>query len=176
MDLLKDTGTMVAHNPESNMGNAIGCPPALRMFGKGILIGLGTDGYTNDMLESYKVGNLLHKHSLCDPAAGWTELPGMLFENNRAMAARYFETPIGILAPGARADVIVLDYDPLTPMTAENLNGHILFGMNGRCVTSTVIGGEIKMRDRVLVGADKQQVLARCRASARALWARIQEH
>ena len=33
------------------------------MFEKGILIGLGTDGYTNDMLESYKVANILHKHN-----------------------------------------------------------------------------------------------------------------
>ena len=67
MDLLAETNTMVSHNPESNMGNAIGCPPVLRMFHKGILIGLGTDGYTNDMLESYKVANLLHKHKTATP-------------------------------------------------------------------------------------------------------------
>lgn len=173
IDLLRQTDTMVAHNPESNMGNAIGCPPALRMFRKGILIGLGTDGYTNDMIESYKVGNLLHKHSLCDPAVAWEEIPAMLFENNRKMAGRYFKRPVGILAPGAHADVIVLDYTPLTPMTEDNINSHVMFGMNGRCVTATVIGGKIKMLDRELVGVNKQQILAHCRERAADLWKRV---
>ncbi|MEG2315711.1 MAG: putative aminohydrolase SsnA, partial [Clostridia bacterium] len=173
IDLLKETDTMVSHNPESNMGNAIGCPPALVMYHKGILIGLGTDGYTNDMLESYKVGNLLHKHSLCDPTVAWGELPAMLFENNRAMCARFFKQPIGILKPGAHGDVIVTDYQPLTPMTADNLNGHTLFGMNGRSVVTTVIGGEVRMRDRELIGVDKARVLARCREQAASLWNRI---
>src|SRR5699024_1270939 len=44
MQLVKDTDTMIVTNPESNMGNAIGCPPALRFINEiGILTGLGTD-------------------------------------------------------------------------------------------------------------------------------------
>ena len=67
MDLIKETNTMVVHNPESNMGNACGCPPTMELVHRGILTGLGTDGYTHDMTESYKVANVLHKHHLCDP-------------------------------------------------------------------------------------------------------------
>ncbi|MCR5269360.1 MAG: putative aminohydrolase SsnA, partial [Lachnospiraceae bacterium] len=58
MELIRETDTMVVHNPESNMGNACGCPPTMEMVHKGILTGLGTDGYTHDMTESYKVANL----------------------------------------------------------------------------------------------------------------------
>ena len=50
---------MVVHNPESNMGNACGCPPTMELVHRGILTGLGTDGYTHDMTESYKVANVL---------------------------------------------------------------------------------------------------------------------
>lgn len=173
MDLIKETNTMVSHNPESNMGNAIGCPPVLRMYNKGILIGLGTDGYTNDMLESYKVANLLHKHELCDPTVAWGEIPAMLFDNNAKMCARFMKTPVGVLAPGALGDVIVMDYDPLTPMGADNINGHVMFGMNGHSVKTTVIGGQVKMMDRQLVGVDKAQVMAHCREQAQQLWHRI---
>ena len=60
---------MVVHNPESNMGNACGCPPTMEIVHRGILTGLGTDGYTQDILESYKVANVLHKHHLCDANA-----------------------------------------------------------------------------------------------------------
>jgi cytosine/adenosine deaminase-related metal-dependent hydrolase len=90
----------------------------------------------------------------------------MLFENNAEIAGRYFDLKPGALCPGAAADVIVLDYDPLTPMRADNLNGHILFGMNGRSVTATVINGEVKMKNRELLCADEAEIMANCRTLA----------
>ena len=173
MQLLSDTGSMVVHNPESNMGNAVGCGPVLHMLREGVTVGLGTDGYTNDMLESYKVGNIIHKHHLCDPTVAWGEIPAMLFDNNAAMAGRFLKAPVGVLRPGAYADVIVTDYDPLTPMDGSNVNGHILFGMQGRSVTHTVCNGKVLMRDRVLTGIDEQALMAECRESARRLWTSI---
>ncbi len=173
MELLKNTDTMVVHNPESNMGNAVGCGPVIQLFKEGILLGLGTDGYTNDMLESYKVGNIIHKHNLCDPTVAWGEIPAMLFENNAKIAGRFFEKPLGVIKKGAYADVIVTDYDPLTPMDAGNVNGHILFGMNGRSVTTTVCNGKLLMQDRVLCGVDEKELMAKCRQSAQTLWTSI---
>ena len=169
MDLIRDTGTAIVHNPESNMGNAVGCGPVMEMVHRGLLVGLGTDGYTNDMLESSKVAHILHKHHLGDPNAAWNEVPAMLFENNRAIAARYFSGPLGILRPGAHADVIVTDYDPLTPMTPANVAGHIVFGMNGRSVVTTICAGRVLMKDRELIGVDEAAVMAACRESATAL-------
>jgi len=173
MDLILDTDTMVVHNPESNMGNACGCPPTMELVKRGILTGLGTDGYTHDMLESYKTANVLHKHHLCDPNAAWGEVPKMLFEGNAKIAGRYFKRPLGVLKEGAAADVIVTDYIPLTPMNAENANSHILFGMTGRSVVTTVCNGKVLMKDRVLTGIDEEKLMADCREAAGALAARI---
>ena len=173
MALLKETDTMVVHNPESNMGNAVGCGPVLRLFQEGILLGLGTDGYTNDMIESYKVGNIIHKHNLCDPTVAWGEIPTMLFENNAKIAAQFYEHPLGVLKEGAYADVIITDYDPLTPMDGGNVNGHILFGMNGRSVVTTVCNGKVLMKDRKILVADEPEVMKACRESADKLWKSI---
>jgi len=173
MDLLKETDTMVVHNPESNMGNACGCPPTMEIFHRGVLTGLGTDGYTHDMIESYKVANILHKHHLCDATAAWSEVPQMLFEGNARIAGRYFKKPLGILKTGAAADVIVMDYKPLTPMDASNCNGHILFGMTGRSVVTTVCNGKVLMKDRVLTGIDEEKVSADVREEASRLWKSI---
>ncbi len=169
MDLLHETNTMVVHNPESNMGNACGCPPTMKIFQKGILTGLGTDGYTHDMIESWKVANVLHKHHLCDANAAWGELPQMLFDSNAKIVNRYFQKPIGVLKEGAAADVIVLDYNPPTPMDGNNINGHILFGMTGRCVETTVANGKVLMLNREVKVVDEEKVLADCRQSAREL-------
>ncbi len=173
MELLKATDTMVVHNPESNMGNAVGCGPVIQMFAQGLTLGLGTDGYTNDILESYKVGNIIHKHNLCDPTVAWGEIPAMLFDNNPKIAARFYEKPLGVLKPGAYADIIVTDYDPLTPMDASNCNGHILFGMNGRSVVTTVCNGNVLMLDRKLLAVDEAAIMAECRESAQRLWTSI---
>ena len=173
MELLKATDTMVVHNPESNMGNACGCPPTMEIFRKGILTGLGTDGYTNDMFESMKVANVLHKHNSCNPNEAWAEVPAMLFEGNAKIANRYFKTPLGVIKEGAAADIIVVDYDPLTPMGPSNINGHILFGMMGRSVKTTVVNGRVLMKDRELIGIDEAKVMADCRAKAQGLWKSI---
>ena len=173
MELIKETDTMVVHNPESNMGNACGCPPTMEIVHRGILTGLGTDGYTHDMTESYKVANVLHKHHLCDPNAAWGEVPQMLFEGNAKIANRYFKKPLGVLKEGAAADVIVTDYIPLTPMNAGNVNSHILFGMTGRSVTTTVGNGKVLMKDRILTNIDEEKVMADCRQAAKELADRI---
>jgi len=173
MDIIKQTETMVVHNPESNMGNAVGIPPCMEMMRRGILLGLGTDGYTNDMLESEKVANIIHKHALCDPNAAWSEVPRMLFANNAAIASRSFGISLGALEPGAAADIVVSDYDPLTSMTADNCDSHILFGMSGRSIATTVINGSIKMKNRELIGVDAGEIMAKCRERASAMAARI---
>jgi putative selenium metabolism protein SsnA len=173
MDLIRDTDTMVVHNPESNMGNACGCPPTMELVRRGILTGLGTDGYTHDMTESYKVANVLHKHHLCDANAAWSEVPKMLFENNRKIANRYFKAPLGILKEGAAADVIVVDYDPPTHLDENNINSHILFGMTGRDVVATIGNGKVLMKDREVKTADTERVMAKCRESSAKLWKSI---
>ncbi len=173
MELLRDNDTCVIHNPESNMGNAVGCGPVLHMMKEGVTVGLGTDGYTNDMIESYKVGNIIHKHNLCDPTVAWGEIPTMLFENNRAIAGRFFNKPLGILKEGAYADIIVTDYDPLTPMDGNNCNSHILFGMQGKSVVTTICNGKVLMKDRKVLVADEKALMKECRASAQKLWTSI---
>lgn len=173
MDLIRDTNTMVVHNPESNMGNACGCPPVMELVHRGILTGLGTDGYTHDMTESYKAANVLHKHHLCDANAAWKEVPQMLFKNNAVIANRYFKTPLGVLKEGGAADVIVVDYDPPTPLDETNINGHILFGMTGRDVVTTVGNGRVLMKDREVKVADTEKIMAECREESAKLWKSI---
>lgn len=173
MQLIKDTDTMIVHNPESNMGNACGCPPTMAQVHHGILVGLGTDGYTHDMIESYKVANILHKHSLCDANAAWGEIPEMLFKNNAVMANRYFKTPLGVLKEGAAGDVIIMDYNPQTEMNASNINGHILFGMQGHDCRTTICSGRILMKDRELLCCDEERIMAQVRESSAKLWKSI---
>ncbi|SFB29513.1 putative aminohydrolase SsnA [Clostridium frigidicarnis] len=173
LDLLKETNTMVIHNPESNMGNAVGCSPALEMIKRGITVGLGTDGYTSDMFESMKAANLIHKHHLCDPSVAFLEVPKMVFENNRKISEKYFSGNLGIIDKDANADIIIVDYDSLTPINENNINSHILFGVMGRSVDTTIINGKVLMKNRKLENIDEKQILSKCREVSKCLWNRI---
>ena len=170
IELLKETGTMVVNNPESNMGNAVGTCPVLPLFRHGVLVGLGTDAYTNDMLESAKAALCVQRANACLPNVGWQEVTDMLFRNNAEIAGRYFPEPLGVLRPGAAADIIVMDYKPFTPFSGENLDGHMLFGMTGRQCQTTIANGKVLMQDRVLTGIDEEAVNASIREEAGKLW------
>lgn len=171
--ILREFAPFVVHNPESNMGNAVGCSPVLEMLRQGVRVGMGTDGYTCDMFESLKVANLLHKHQQQDAAAAWAEPHTLLFEQNADFASTCFGETLGRLLPGALADIIVVDYNPPTPLTATNFNGHVLFGMTGRSVVTTVINGKVVMQDRQLLVSDEKEIFAGARALAEKLWQRF---
>ena len=173
LDIIKETNTMVCHNPESNMGNAVGCSPVLQMYGKGILIGLGTDAYTHDMLESLKVLLPMQRHNAALPNVGWCEATDMLFENNAKICSRYFKKPLGVLKSGAAADVIVMDYKPFTPFSAENIDGHMLFGMMGKNCRTTIINGKVLYKDREFVGIDEERINAWTMEQAKKLWGEL---
>ena len=173
MDIIRETGTMVVNNPESNMGNAVGCSPVLQMMKKGILVGMGTDAYTHDMLESLKVFLIIQRHHACLPNVGFGEDMTMLFENNAKIAARYFKKPLGILKKGAAADVIVMDYKPFTPFSDENIDGHMLFGMMGKNCRTTIINGKVLYRDREFVGIDEEAINAWTMEESKKLWGEL---
>ncbi len=173
MDMLKIKNAIIVHNPESNMGNAVGTSPVLKMFKKGIMLGLGTDGYTNDMMESYKVGNLVHKLVNSDSKVAWGEIPTMLFENNREITGRFISGQTGILKEGALADIILVDYNPPTPINENNINSHMVFGVTGRHVDTTIINGKVIMEGRKLINIDEEGIIARGRELAAEVWKRF---
>ena len=173
LDIIKETGTMVVNNPESNMGNAVGCSPVLQMFRKGITVGMGTDAYTHDMLESLKVFLIIQRHNAALPNVGWCECMDMLFKNNAAIAAKYFKKPLGVLKPGAAADVIVMDYKPFTPFSEENIDGHMLFGMMGKNCRTTIINGKVLYQDRAFVGIDEDKINAWTMEQSKKLWGEL---
>jgi putative selenium metabolism protein SsnA len=173
MELLASSGVAVAHNPQSNMGNAVGVSPALDMLKKGVLVGLGTDGYAADILESYKTAAILHKHAKQIPSVAWAEPAQMLFENNKKIMERFIKGKVGTLAPDHYADIIIVDYKGPTPVNGDTINLHILFGVTGRHVDTTIINGKIIMKDRVLINIDEEALMAKSRERAQKLWERI---
>ncbi len=173
MDIIKEHNTMVVNNPQSNMGNAVGCSPVLRLFEKDIMVGLGTDAYTHDMLESLSSALTIQRHNSGKANVAWNEVTTMLFKNNAEICKRYFNSTLGVLKKGAVADVVVMDYKPFTPFDNTNIDGHIIFGVRGRQCVTTFANGRLLYKDREFVCIDEEKLNATITESAKDLWRKI---
>ncbi len=172
--LLAETGTWVSHQPRSNMNNGVGLPAVESMLRAGVRVCLGNDGFSNAMWEEWKAAYLGHKLLHLDPR--WMPanvIAQMAIENNRDLANLTLGGPeVGIVSPGAAADLIFVDYQPYTPLTVDNLPWHIVFGFHESMITTTIVAGKILMRDRELICLDEEKIAAEAMRRAPQVWER----
>ena len=101
------------------------------------------------------------------------DVVAMAVHNNAALAGQFFPRgPLGVLLPGAHADLIFVDYHPYTPLTSGNLPWHMIFGFHESMVTTTIVAGKVLMRDRQLLTMDEEAVAAHARELAPGVWGR----
>ncbi len=173
MRLLAEQRVNVVHNPESNCNNAVGAARVLEMCRRGVLVGLGSDGYSPRLWDEFKAALQVLKLQARDPAAGHAEVFAAAFLNNRTIARKAWGMDLGRIAPGAAADLLLLDYDPPTPLTRDNLLGHILFGIANAPVDALLVQGRFVVRDKECVTVDPHAIAEKARARAHALWRRL---
>lgn len=171
--LLTAHDVTVLHNPESNMNNAVGLAQVARMLASGAKVCLGTDGMTQDMFQGMGVLPLAHRLRAGSVRSfGWDGIQATAFRNNPALAERFFGRRLGVVAVGAAADLIVLDYDPPTPMDGGNFLGHLLFGLGKAPVETVLVGGRTVLHEGRVVNVDEAALMARARELAADLWRR----
>jgi putative selenium metabolism protein SsnA len=172
--ILAETNTWVSHQPRSNMNNGVGLPAVESMLRAGVRVCLGNDGFSNAMWEEWKAAYLGHKLTHLDPR--WMPanvIAQMAIYNNRDLASELLGgLPLGIIAPGAAADLIFVDYQPYTPLTPDNLPWHMVFGFNESMITTTMVAGQVLMRDHQLVCLDEAKIAADARQRAPKIWER----
>ena len=174
MDLLAASDTIVVHNPQSNMNNAVGIADIVKMSSKGIVVGLGTDAMTINMMEELRVAlwaqHLLH----INPSIGFMETINTLYMNNRRIANRFWDLNLGEIRDNAAADIVLIDYEPPTPLNDATVWGHLLFGLSQSTVDTTIAGGRILMQNRrLMLDIDEREINAKAREAAEKLWDRF---
>lgn len=172
--LLAESGTWVSHQPRSNMNNGVGASQVESMLRAGIPVCIGTDGFSHTMWQEWKTAYLLHKVWNRDPRRmNGMDVVQMGVYNNAKLAGVFFpEAPLGVIQPGAYADLIFVDYQPITPLNEGNLPWQILFGFNESMITTTIGSGKVLMCDRELTTLDEKAITARARELAPGIWER----
>jgi len=175
LKILAETGTNVAHNPMSNMLNAVGVAAIPKMIDMGIRVGLGNDGYIFDGFENIRAAYLLHKVHYRDPRM---MAPLQVLEMATIKGAELYgvQEEVGSLEVGKLADIIIIKPDVLpTPLNSETVYGHLVNTVDGDDVQTVIVDGRILMRDRKVLTVDEDEVERIAQRSAERLWDRLKE-
>jgi putative selenium metabolism protein SsnA len=171
--ILQRTGAKVAHNPMSNMLNAVGVAPVPEMLAMNIDVGLGNDGYIFDGFENIRAAFLIHKVASRDPriitAREVLEMATIKGAELYGLADR-----LGSIEKGKLADLIIIDTARApTPVNANTVLGHLVNTFSGSDVETVIVGGRVIVRERKLQLVDEEYVSSVCRRAAAKLWPRI---
>jgi 5-methylthioadenosine/S-adenosylhomocysteine deaminase len=162
MDLLAKHDVKIAHLPSSNMKLSSGSFPCRRLHGRGVCIGLGTDGCSSnnnlDMFEEMKFAALSRKFITGDPTA----LPAQqTWDMATCNGARIFGLNAGRIAPGMLADCLLVDLNHPQLVPNHNLISNLVYAANGDCVRSTICAGQVLMQDRMVPG--EAEIIRECK-------------
>jgi 5-methylthioadenosine/S-adenosylhomocysteine deaminase len=179
LDLVRDRGVTVVHNPVSNMKLGSGVAPVPALLRHGVNVALGTDGLSsndgNDMFAALKQATLLHKLWEVDYEQwlGATEAWAMATAGGARAAGD--PTGLGAIEPGRRADLVLLDLDSLVFTPLNDPLRQLALGSTTLAVSSVMVGGEWRLSDGRITGLDEAAVLAEGRARGAEIVARHDE-
>ena len=169
MQVLRDRGVGLAHNPESNMKLASGVAATTEWITRGIRAGLGTDGAASnndlDMFEAMRQAAFLAKVSTMNPTA-MPATHALELATRRGAEALGLGDQIGSLEVGKQADLITLSMDRARQTPVFNPISHIVYVARGTDVQTTVVAGRVLMSDGRVRSLPATEVLQDARMMA----------
>ncbi len=162
---IAEAGGFIATNARANMTHGVGL-----FEGSGEHVALGTDGLDEDIIAEARAYWLRHSEA----KDGLARETGARIVAGQNVAARLFGDAAPRITAGARADLTVLDYQPVTPMTPSNVIEHLARSWSSAHVRDTMVGGRFIVRDRKLTQLDERELVLRARSAASRLWERMQ--
>ena len=164
-------GPAIAHNPESNMNNAVGAVN-YKLFEKmeNIKFIPGTDGMSANVLKSMKTAFLLYRHNNKNSEIGF-ELFDRMLRNSAQFMETYFPGSWNMNS-GSVANITVFDYIPYTPLTLDNFMGHLIYGIT-ETRPYTVIKEKLLLSEGKITFADEAEICRQAVKISEKLWGKL---
>ena len=165
ISLLARRGVKVTSMPLSNCEVGGGFAPLPEMDAANITLGLGTDGYVNNFFALMRGAFLMHKARRQDP----TVMPAdrVWHMATAGGAAALGLANVGKLLPSYSADLILIDADLPTPITAHNLREQLILWRDPVHIGGVMVNGQWRE-----LPDDPRAVRAATRQQAARLWKR----
>jgi len=172
IEILKQTGAGVVHNPQSNMKLATGICPVPDLLKAGVKVGLGTDGATSnndlDMFGEIQTAARLHKIARKDPTAvNAKEAIWMATKGGAKVLG--LDKAIGSLEANKKADIVLLDMDKPHLVPLYDAHSQLVYSVKGSDVDTVIIDGKTVVENGNLLVCDEEKILSEARTFSRKL-------
>ncbi|WNY25218.1 amidohydrolase family protein [Methanolapillus millepedarum] len=165
--LFAEKGVTVSHNPISNMKLSSGAAPVQKMLDAGINVTLGTDGCASNnnlnMFEEMKTAALLQKLVTKDPTALCAKSVVEMATKN---GAQVIDKKTGVLKPGNKADLIIVDTKKANATPIFDAYSHIVYSAAGSDVKTMIVDGKVLMEDYAVLSINETEVMEKAKACA----------
>jgi 5-methylthioadenosine/S-adenosylhomocysteine deaminase len=164
INLLRENGVKVSHNPESNMKLGSGVAPVPEMLREGITVAVATDGCGSndnlDMFEAMRTAALMHKLSTLNPKVISAQ---KVLEMATVDAARAIgeERELGSIEVGKRADLVLVDLDKPHLQPLHDLVRTLVYCANGADVETVIIDGKMVYERGQIKTVNEEKVIQR---------------
>ena len=171
MDLLAETGTIISHNPSSNLRLKSGIAPLNRMLEKGVTVAIGIDeagiNDDNDILQEMRLAQKLHRvPGVASPSPTSHQILHLATANGAR--ATWLDDSVGTLQPGKRADMVLVSLERMVEPYLHpdtNMVDALLYRGRGLDVDTVIVDGEVLLRNRRFTRLDKEDITARLKES-----------
>ena len=175
MTRLGDKGASVAHNPGSNMRLGSGLADARAMLERRVNLGIGTDGANcadnQNMYEAMRLASFVSKVQGPDWRRWLSTREAALAATEGSARALGFAGRIGRIAPGYKADIVMLDLDHPNWLPLNDPVNQLVHSEDGTAVTSVMIGGRLVVENRRVTTVDLGRLRDRVAAARERLTA-----
>ena len=153
--MISKSGSALAYNPDSNLNNNVGLPD-FNSVPESIPILIGTDGMSANVVRSMKQLFLQHRNqgNSFDESFNWFQ---KIYFDQMKFIKNYFPD-FPSLQEGDRADFIVWDYVPPTPLTKQNFWGHYIYGILEYPVHSVIQNGSYLLKNFALAIENENEI------------------
>ncbi len=171
LEILADHDVAVAHNPYSNINNAVGIADVETMEAEGMTIGIGDDGWDPDMFETMRSAVGIHKLKQSNPS-GFDMAKALEWATIGSAEVMGMADEIGSIETGKRADFVTLDLGP-NPVLPGSAPYYVVSAASRADVSRTIVDGDVAYeRGEGVSGVDEADRRAIGEASER-LWNRL---
>ena len=165
MELLAETGAHVIHCPESNLKLASGFCPVSELIGRGVNVGLGTDGAASNndlnLMGEMRTAALIAK-AVSGNAAALPAPEALAMATLGGARALGLDHRIGSLVPGKAADFISVDLRSIETAPGFNPISDLVYAADRHLVSNVWIEGKRLLKNRQLLTLDLDEVRQRC--------------
>lgn len=162
IEILSRRNVAVAHNPGSNLKLASGVAPVPQLLEAGVTVSLGTDSAASnnnlDMLEEIRLAALIHKGVSGDPMVV-PAYKALEMASREGAKSLFWEDEIGILKPGYKADLILLNMQKPHLCPLHDPAAHIVYAAQSSDIETVMINGEIIMENREMKNMDEEKIM-----------------